>query len=198
MKFLSGRLVVTPGFVALLSASVYFGSLRLTGAFLLAAAIHELGHLLALRFMGAAPERLTLSACGAELTVRSGLSFRRELLLCLAGPAANLLTGMGLSALGRWPLLLGASLLLCAFNLLPLRPLDGGNVCISFPRLRPRSGGATDCGIFPRCSAGCPDAGRRFAGGEWPSVAFFYGAMADLWGVPTKLNPCILARNQIE
>ena len=37
MKFLSGRLVVTPGFAALLSASAYFGSLRLTGAFLLAA-----------------------------------------------------------------------------------------------------------------------------------------------------------------
>lgn len=132
MKFLSGRLEVTPGFAALLSASAYFESLRLTGAFLLAAAIHELGHLLALRFMGAVPERLTLSACGAELTVRSGLSFRRELLLCLAGPAANLLTGMGLSALGRWPLLLGASLLLCAFNLLPLRPLDGGNALFAF------------------------------------------------------------------
>ena len=102
------------------------------GAFLLAATIHELGHLLVLHFMGTAPERLTLSACGAELTVRSGLSFRRELLLCLAGPAANLLTGMGLSALGRWPLLLGASLLLCAFNLLPLRPLDGGNALFAF------------------------------------------------------------------
>ena len=132
MKFLSGHLVVTPGFAALLSASAYFGSLRLTGAFLLAATIHELGHLLVLHFMGTAPERLTLSACGAELTVRSELSFRRELLLCLAGPAANLLTGMGLSALGRWPLLLGASFLLCAFNLLPLRPLDGGNALFAF------------------------------------------------------------------
>lgn len=132
MRFLSGRLVVTPGFAALLSASAYFGSLRLTGVFLLAAAIHETGHLLALHFMDTAPERLTLSACGAELTVRSGLSFRRELFLCLAGPAANLLTAIVLSALDRWPLLLGASLLLCAFNLLPLRPLDGGNALFAF------------------------------------------------------------------
>ena len=64
MKFLSGRLVVTPGFAALLSASAYFGSLRLTGAFLLAATIHELGHLLVLHFMGTAPERLTCLPAG--------------------------------------------------------------------------------------------------------------------------------------
>lgn len=123
------RIKVTLGFVALLSASAYFGSARLLTAMLTGAAVHELGHLAAMRLLGCRLERLTLSACGAELSVenRSGVSFRRELILCLSGPATNLLLVLVLTLLNRAPLLLGANLLLGAFNLLPLRPLDGGN-----------------------------------------------------------------------
>ena len=122
------RIRVTPGFVVLLSASAYFGSARLLAALLTGAAIHEAGHLLTMRLLGCRLERLTLSACGAELVLenRVNLSFRRELLLSLSGPAANLLSALILTALDEMPLLLGANLLLCVVNLLPLRPLDGG------------------------------------------------------------------------
>ena len=45
----------------------------------------------------------------------------------LAGPGANLLTALVLAAAGEafWAAA-GGNLVLCLFNLLPLRPLDGG------------------------------------------------------------------------
>lgn len=94
-----------------------------------AAAVHELGHWLALRLLGAAVTGFRLSALGAVLETDSGrLSYGGELAAVLAGPAANLLAALALTApgRGRWPAAAGANLVLCAFNLLPIRPLDGG------------------------------------------------------------------------
>lgn len=129
MKWTVGRVVLYPGFVALLSASAYFGSLRLLAALLTAAAAHELGHVAAVWCTGRKLNRLTLTALGAELTLEgesTSVSFLQELILSLSGPAANLLLAAALAVSGRFPLLLGANLLLGCFNLLPVSPLDGG------------------------------------------------------------------------
>lgn len=129
MKCTIGRVVLYPGFVALLSASAYFGSLRLLAALLTAAAAHELGHVAAVWCTGRKLNRLTLTALGAELTLEgesTSVSFLQELILSLSGPAANLLLAAALAVSGRFPLLLGANLLLGCFNLLPVSPLDGG------------------------------------------------------------------------
>lgn len=94
-----------------------------------AAAVHEWGHWAALRALGARVNGMRLSVLGAVLETDSGrLSYGGELAAVLAGPGANLLTALALTALGggRWPAAVGANLVLCAFNLLPIRPLDGG------------------------------------------------------------------------
>lgn len=100
---------------------------------LFAAALHECGHLLALRAFHVPVEGLRLTALGASLYANglSRLSYGRELLVTLAGPAANLLCGFLLAlaaqrlASAEGFVLAGAQLLLGAFNLLPIPPLDG-------------------------------------------------------------------------
>ena len=49
----------------------------------------------------------------------------KELAAVLAGPAVNLLCGLLLARGHAW-VAAGAHLSLCLFNLLPVRPLDGG------------------------------------------------------------------------
>ena len=100
---------------------------------LLAAAAHELGHLALLRAFRVPVEGLRLGAFGAVIFARGArrLSYGRELAVTLAGPAVNLVCAPLLSRLAtrvgwEWGVLFaGAHLLLGAFNLLPVPPLDG-------------------------------------------------------------------------
>ena len=89
-------------------------------------ALHEAGHLLALYLLGGRAAGVRITVFGAELrTDAAHLSYPAELAVTLAGPAANLACGLLLARLGAWTAA-GAHLSLCAFNLLPVRPLDGG------------------------------------------------------------------------
>ena len=126
---LRGRIRISPGFCLLTVWFALDNGWELLGTVLGAAALHELGHCLVLRLMGVPIAGLRIGVFGAELAAdRRGMSYPGELAAVLAGPGANILCAVLLTLPGgtRWAVFTGANLVLCVFNLLPVRPLDGG------------------------------------------------------------------------
>ena len=128
MSLCKGRVLVSGGFLLLVAWFIQANGWGLLLTVLGAAAVHELGHWLALGLLGARVTRLRLTVFGVEMeTAWDRLSYGAELIAVLSGPAANLLWGLVLASLGKtWFTAAGAHLVLCIFNLLPVRPLDGG------------------------------------------------------------------------
>ena len=90
-----------------------------------AAVLHELGHILALRYFRVNIRRIRIRAAGVVLETEGAMGYGQELASALAGPLANLLAAAVLGRMGCTTAA-GANGVLCAFNLLPVRPLDGG------------------------------------------------------------------------
>lgn len=118
------HLKLEPGWVLLLCALYYFDPMGVFWPFVAAVFCHELGHAVALWVMGVPILQLRLELAGAAL-VTAPMDYRSEILCALAGPAANLLL---LTLRHRFPTFAMLSLLLAAFNLLPVFPLDGGRI----------------------------------------------------------------------
>lgn len=117
------RFSVHPSLILWLSV-LYYLSGQVVLPFLLAAALHELGHAMALYLLDKPPRALRLSFAGAVMETPP-LGYREELLSAAAGPGTSLLLGL-LTPL--WPALGIYSLGLGLFNLLPLFGLDGGRM----------------------------------------------------------------------
>lgn len=116
---------VTGGFFLLCAWFGMVNGWALLWYVLFAAAIHELGHFLVLRWFGVPVEGISLGALGANMVVRTEtLSYGREVLCALAGPGMNLLWALWFQ--GRNQTFAGIHFSLCVFNLLPIAPLDGG------------------------------------------------------------------------
>ena len=110
------------GFWLVLAMMVLLFPLKVTAGVLLAAAVHELGHILAVRLTGGRVRRLVLRAGGARMET-DVMEPGQELVCALAGPVAGALTAL---AWRVFPELAVAGLVQTAFNLLPVYPLDGG------------------------------------------------------------------------
>lgn len=160
---------VSPGFCLLAGWFAAANGWRLLAAVLGAAAVHEAGHFLALRLLGTRALGLRIGVLGAVLeTENSRLSYGGELAAVLAGPGANLLGAAVLTALGPGlETAAGACLVLGAFNLLPLRPLDGGRaLCLA---------------VSWAWGPGAGEAAARWAGGV--SALALAGALGAVMGV---------------
>lgn len=122
-----GKFSITWGSAALLVLALIAGVGEVLPLVILSALCHELGHLTALRLVGAKVEQIRLTAFGAEIRADTRyLSYGREIFCTLAGPAVNLILAVVLARAAGDYLLAGANLFLGMFNLLPLPSLDGG------------------------------------------------------------------------
>lgn len=156
---------------------------------LFAAGIHEAGHGIVLKLFHVSVTSFHVSSFGAEMTTWNGrLSYPKELAAVLAGPAANLFCGillMNLSKSEGVQAAAGAHFALAVFNLLPVRPLDGGHALQ----------------LFLSWILG-PDAGERIAAGIGAAVgastaAALLWVMAksggNLWIIPAVVGLAIAA-----
>ena len=124
-----GRVETDGGFWLVLSLMLLLFPFRFFLGVVIAAAVHELGHLLAIRLTGGRVRRVCIHAAGAGIET-APMEPGREALCALAGPGLGALTILA----WRWyPELALAGLVQTVFNLIPVYPLDGGravrNIC---------------------------------------------------------------------
>ncbi len=120
------KIVVTPSFFLMLGGALLLGAAEVLPLVALAALLHEMGHLLALRVFRVSVEAIHFTAFGMEIRADTRfLPYGKDIICTLAGPGMNLLMAVILSRLAGDYLLAGANLLEGAFNLLPLTGLDG-------------------------------------------------------------------------
>ena len=116
-----GRIRADDGFFFLMALLLLTLPLRWVLACFGAAAVHELGHYLAVRLLGGSVAELRLCFRGAKMEA-SPLTAGAELVCVLAGPAASLTLGL---LLPWFPRLALCGLVQGVYNLLPLGSLDG-------------------------------------------------------------------------
>ena len=137
MKKRRWRLHVSPPVAIALGVMILTDRTGVSLLTVLAALLHECGHLAAARLLRIAPGQMRLDFLGARMEITGRvLSYGEEWLLCAAGPLASLVAAAGAATL--WGVSAHARIFSCAslvlglLNLLPIRTFDGGRMLECF------------------------------------------------------------------
>ena len=127
------RFLIQPLAIIYLLFMLFCDKSGLASMSLLAAALHEAGHLVAARFMKIPIGSMRFDLLGARIDVKGRiLSYGEEWLLCVAGPLSSLvfsILGSFFWSHGKLFVVFScASLLLGLLNLLPIQTFDGGRM----------------------------------------------------------------------
>jgi stage IV sporulation protein FB len=133
MTFRVGKCRVTVGvpFLAVVALVLALDRSGMAFAGFLCGVLHEAAHILAMNLLGNMPEQMRFTAFGIDIVRQNEQrSYKRDALVSLAGPAANLAAAILLICIPqtRQSIYFYANLVLFAFNALPIAPLDGGQV----------------------------------------------------------------------
>lgn len=113
-----------PGAALLLGLLIFTLRPRELTALIAAAAVHEFGHWICLRWMRVPVCGFSVSLSGPVLCCGEAANRTGQIIAALSGPFAGILFWLACSAF--WPLCAELSLVLSLVNLLPILPLDGG------------------------------------------------------------------------
>ncbi len=132
---------ISPGAVLLFALVYFFDGSGIFALLLPAVLVHEAGHLMFLRLGGARLHRLSFGLFGLEMDYIGCLDGLYSAVAIAAGPFLGLVYGTIclLSKSEFWRLSGGLSVMLSAFNLLPVLPLDGGRLLMIAARERGES-----------------------------------------------------------
>ena len=132
MTFRAGNCRVTVGvpFTAVLAALLLLDKSGAAAAGIAAAALHEGAHLLAMRALRCTPREIRFTPFGVDIIRPCPVnrSYRKDALISLCGPLANLAAGLPALFAGDsgFFYFTAANLILFVMNILPIGPLDGG------------------------------------------------------------------------
>ena len=128
------KIAVSAGAILLTGAVLFLLSVQELIAVVSAIFVHELGHVIALHAMGMRVKGLRAEARGFCIEYSGSACTAGHIAAAAAGPIAGFIYAFAAAGLGskleNETLLLssGISMLLSAFNMLPVLPLDGGRV----------------------------------------------------------------------
>lgn len=128
---------LSPVMLIAFAAAVYFLDFRFLIAVAVAATVHELGHIMALRLSGFVIGRVSIGAQGLCIDYSGTGSTCAHAVVAAAGPVAGFLLARvalntaNLTGFAWFELLSGVSLTLTVFNILPFLPLDGGRIVLA-------------------------------------------------------------------
>ena len=126
------RIDISAGAIVLLSIIYFFGGLASLLALLAAVAVHELGHIAAIRLFGGTVHNIRFGVSGLCIQSTGLASPAGQFVSLIAGPALGFALAYAASYFGNSSqnvLLIkmaGFSLVLSVYNMLPALPLDGG------------------------------------------------------------------------
>ncbi len=129
-------------FAILMLVALTIGHSYISFAAIIAATLHELGHITVARMLNSKLSVLKLGIFGASLSTNVEMtSYKNEILIAIAGPLINLVCVAFMlpcaSRLGDFgQMFLAASIFLGALNLLPISDLDGGRVLFCLIAMR--------------------------------------------------------------
>ena len=121
----SPKIDISNGCLAFLCAYCVFDPRGSFLLFLLSVGVHELGHLLTLRYLHVPVKSIQGTLSGFEIRT-DPLSYRQEILVAASGPGMNLI--LCLLTKETCPIMAIINTVLLLYNLLPIYPLDGGRI----------------------------------------------------------------------